>query len=166
MDMPQDPIAFILNEHDRQFEICALLENFVGALEPEPSGGEAASLLAFLTEDLPIHIEDEERDLFPLLGSRRGDDENLSVILDQLVAEHELDRGLVEPIVEGLRRIVEGRDLPDVRRFCMDVHAFSAAMRRHINWENRVVIPLAKKALSEEDRARLAARFAARRERS
>lgn len=165
MKAPRDPIEFILDEHNRQFEICAHLENFVGALESEPSARGATSLLGFLTEDLPVHIEDEELDLFPLLASRRGDDENLTVILDQLVAEHELDRGLVEPIVEDLRHIADGRALSDLRRFCMDVRAFTEAMRRHVNWENRVVIPLAERVLNEEDRAHLAARIAARRQR-
>ena len=51
METLRDPIEFILDEHDRQFEICANLENFVGALESELCAREAASLLAFLTED-------------------------------------------------------------------------------------------------------------------
>ena len=89
METPRDPIAFILDEHDRQFEICDRLENFVGTLESEPSGQEAQSLLAFLTEDLPVHIDDEERDLFPMLASRGYNDQNLNIILEQLAAEHD-----------------------------------------------------------------------------
>ncbi len=164
METPRDPIAFILDEHDRQFEICDRLEDFVGALESEPSGQEAQSLLAFLTEDLPVHIDDEEQDLFPMLASRGYNDQNLNIILEQLAAEHELDRGLVEPIVEELRRIAEGRVPSDLRRLCMEVRAFTEAMRRHINWENRVVVSLARAILSEEDRTRLARRIAERRQ--
>ncbi len=163
METPKDPFAFILDEHDRQFEICARLENFVGTLGSEPCAREAAALLTFLVQDLPVHIEDEERDLFPLLASRRGDDENLTIILDQLVSEHELDRGLVEPIVQDLRHIADGRTPSDIKRFCMDVRAFSEAMRRHINWENRVVIPLAEGILRAQDREHLATRIAERR---
>lgn len=163
METPRDPIAFIQEEHDRQIEICARLENLVNALEFESCARGAESLLGFLTTDLPVHIEDEERDLFPLLASRQADDQNLTIVLDQLVAEHELDRGLVEPIVESLRRIADGRPPADLRRFCMDACAFSEAMRRHINWENRVVIPLARRLLGAEDRAQLALRIAERR---
>ncbi len=160
----QDPIEFILEEHDRQLEICDRLENLINALEFEPCARMAASLLGFLTEDLPAHIEDEEQDLFPMLASQRGNDQDLAIILDQLVSEHELDRSLVEPIVDSLGQIADGRALADSRRFCMDVRAFSVAMRRHINWENRVVLPAAERNLSEKDRARLGARIANRRQ--
>jgi hemerythrin-like domain-containing protein len=163
METLQDPIAFILEEHDRQFEICAHLETLVSASESEPSARWAASLLEFLTKDLPVHIEDEERDLFPMLAARQGDNQDLPVILDQLVLEHELDRGLVEPIVDDLRDVAEGRVLADPTRFDMYVRTFTEAMRRHINWENRVVLPLARRLLSEEDRAHLGGRITDRR---
>ena len=87
MEPLQDPIEFILEEHDRQMEICARLENLIIASESESIARWASSLLDFLTKDLPIHIEDEEQDLFPMLASRREDDQDLPIILDQLVAE-------------------------------------------------------------------------------
>ena len=155
METSQDPIEFILEEHDRQLEVCVRLEDLVSASDSGPKVRWASSLLEYLTKDLPIHIEDEERDLFPLLASRQEHDQDLPVILDQLISEHELDRGLVEPIVEGLRHIAEGGDLADSGRFCMYVQTFTEAMRRHLNWENRVVLPLARRVLSEEDRALL-----------
>jgi hemerythrin-like domain-containing protein len=71
------------------------------------------------------------------------------------MSEHELDRGLIEPIVEDLRHIAEGSVLVDSGRFCMYVRTFTVAMRRHLNWENRVVLPLARRVLSKEDRALL-----------
>lgn len=163
MDPSQDPIEFILEEHDRQLEICGRLESLITASDSEPSAQWAASSLEYLSEDLPVHIEDEERDLFPMLAARREHDQDLPVILDQLVSEHELDRGLVEPIMEDLRHIAEGRILTDSRRFCMYVRTFTEAMRRHLNWENRVVLPLARRVLSEEDRAHLRDRIAGRR---
>jgi hemerythrin-like domain-containing protein len=155
MEPSQDPIEFILEEHDRQLEVCVRLEDLVSASDSDPKAHWAASLLEYLTKDLPIHIEDEERDLFPLLASRQEHDQDLPVILDQLVSEHELDRGLIEPIVEDLRHIAEGSVLVDSGRFCMYVRTFTVAMRRHLNWENRVVLPLARRVLSKEDRALL-----------
>jgi hemerythrin-like domain-containing protein len=155
MEPSQDPIEFILEEHDRQLEVCVRLEDLVSASDSDPKAHWAASLLEYLTKDLPIHIEDEERDLFPLLASRQEHDQDLPVILDQLMSEHELDRGLIEPIVEDLRHIAEGSVLVDSGRFCMYVRTFTVAMRRHLNWENRVVLPLARRVLSKEDRALL-----------
>jgi iron-sulfur cluster repair protein YtfE (RIC family) len=109
MEPSQDPIEFILEEHDRQLEVCALLEDLLATPDSQLQPQSALPLLEYLTKDLPTHIEDEEQDLFPLLASRQVGDPNLPVILDQLVSEHELDLGLVEPIVDDLRNIAEGR---------------------------------------------------------
>jgi hemerythrin-like domain-containing protein len=164
MEPSQDPIEFILEEHDRQLEVCALLEDLLATPDSQLQPQSALPLLEYLTKDLPTHIEDEEQDLFPLLASRQVGDPNLPVILDQLVLEHELDLGLVEPIVDDLRNIAEGRTSADARRFYANVRTFTQATRRHLNWENRVVLPLAQRVLGEEDRSHLASRMAARRQ--
>lgn len=164
MEPLQDPIQFILDEHDRQLEICVRLDDLLTTPDSELQPRRTLSLYEYLTKDLPTHIEDEEQDLFPLLALRQEDNRDLPVILDQLVSEHELDRGLVEPIVEEFRNIAEGRTPADSRRLYMNVRTFTEAMRRHLNWENRVVLPLAQRVLGEEDRSHLAGRFAARRQ--
>lgn len=159
-----DPIDFILKEHDCQFEVCALLKRLLDALESEPRAQWAERVLAYLTEDLPVHIEDEEEDLFPMLASRKGEETEFLTILDQLILEHEFDRGLVEPMLNGVRDIAEGRALADPTRFYMYARTFTEAMRRHLNWENRIVLPLASKILSEEEKAELANRIFGRRQ--
>jgi len=159
-----DPIDFILKEHDRQLEVCALLERLLDALDTEPRAQWAERVFVYLTEDLPIHIEDEEQDLFPALASRKGEEAEFLTILDQLILEHESDRGLVEPLLDGLRDMAEGRVLADPNRFYMYARTFTEAMRRHLNWENRIVLPLANKILSEEEKAELANRFSDRRQ--
>jgi len=45
----------------------------------------------------------------------------------------------------------------------MNVRAFCEMQRRHLNWENRVVLPLAQTLLTEEDKQDLAQRMVARR---
>lgn len=163
MTLSPDPIAFILEQHERQLAICDRLEDLITIPIDQLEARSVHALLDFLTTDLPDHIEDEERDLFPILGARLADDQNLSVILDQLILEHELDRDLVEPIVEGLRLVVDGGDLVDPTVFYASVMTFAEAMRRHLNWENRVILPLAETVLSEDDRLQLGERIAARR---
>lgn len=164
METPQDPIELMLEEHDRQLDICARLETLISSDASEWSKRRAASLLDFLCGDLPVHIKDEERDLFPMLLARQESDQNLAVILDQLVSEHELDHGLIEPIVADLRHIVAGRNPDDRTRFCVQVRTFTEDLRRHLNWENRVVLPLARRVLSAEDRLSLGISMAARRQ--
>ncbi len=162
-DLLDDPIETIRREHDRQFEICGELDDIFNALDLEPVVERARSLQAFLTEDLPRHIEDEEVDLYPALARRCEGDVNVEIILEQLVAEHELDRGLVEPILTELDAIVrEGVPLRRTR-FYMDVCAFVETQRRHLLWENRVVLPLAERLLTAADKQAVARGFAKRR---
>ena len=163
MDSLQDPIAFILDEHERQLEVCDHLEDLMMNPDSEATKSVASAVFVFLTEDLPRHIEDEECDLFPALASRKDSHGDLPVILDQLVSEHELDRGLVEPIVEELRGIVDGQIPAGSKRFCVNARAFTEAMRRHLNWENRIVLPLAEKVLTEQDRREMGRKMADRR---
>jgi hemerythrin-like domain-containing protein len=158
-----DPIQFILQDHDRQLEICSGLEKLISASEAEPIAEWAVSLLSFLTRDLPLHVKDEELDLFPRLTSRRPPESNLGDILDQLVTEHETDKGLADLVIKDLRAIAEGGPPEYPIRFQMNVRAFCEMQRRHLNWENRVVLPLALTLLTEEDKQDLAHRMAARR---
>ena len=158
-----DPIDFILKEHDRQLEICALLERLLDALDTEPRSQWAERVLTYLSEDLPVHIEDEEQDLFPMLASRKGNETEFLTILDQLILEHESDRGLVEPLLDGLQDMAEGGAPADPNRFYMYARTFTEALRRHLNWENRIVLPLAGKLLSDDEKAELGKRLADRR---
>ena len=163
MDALSDPIVFFFEEHERQLEICARLEDLATATDSDSATSSAASLLEFFTKDLPLHIEHEERDLFPLLASRQDHDLDLPVILDQLISEHELDRDLMEPIIQDLRQIAEGLALADARKFHVCARTFTEAMRRHLNWENRVVLPLAERVLGDRDCVNLGRSIAERR---
>ena len=160
---PPDAIDFILREHDRQFEFCGTLEDLVNALDLEPIAAAAETLLSYLGRDLRLHIEDEELDLFPALASHCAEDPRLGEILQQLASEHEADSGLAELLVQDLRAIAEGRPPGHPLRFYMNVRAFCETQRRHLDWENRIVLPLAEKLLTGADRHLLGQRMAARR---
>jgi hemerythrin-like domain-containing protein len=158
-----DPIQFILQDHDRQLELCTRLEELVSASEAEPIAEWGAVLLSFLTRNLPLHVNDEELDLFPRLKLRRPSDSSLDNILDQLVTEHETDTGLAGLVIKDLRAIADGRSSEYPELFRMRVRAYCEMQRRHLNWENRVVLPLAETLLTDADRRELARRMIARR---
>ena len=158
-----DPIGFISWDHERQLEVCGGLEKLVSASPVEPAAEWAVSLLSFLTDQLPLHIQDEELDLFPILISRQAPTSNLGEILEQLLTEHEVDQGLADLVVDDLKAVAKG-DTPDQpQRFQMNVRAYCEMQRRHLNWENRVVLPLAETLLTDADKQDLARRMAARR---
>jgi len=162
-DLSADPIDSIRCDHDKQLEICDELENIVSAVGGKEMVGRASSVLIFFQDDLPLHFEDEETGLFPMLLSRVGEHEDLKAILEQLVSEHELDCGLIEPIITHLESVIEGTASTDAARFRSNVWSFTTALRRHLSWEENVVLPLAEKILTAKDRAALKRRFHERR---
>ena len=158
-----DPLQFIRQEHDRQYEICELLQDLPNHFDGGMDLGLVRSLQEFLRKDLPRHVDDEEIDLFPALSIRCRDHEGLDLILSQLEAEHELDLGLVEPISSELQTIIDTGVPGDPHRLSSNLWTFAETQRRHLLWENRVVLPLAEKYFDQTDREALAAKLAARR---
>ena len=158
-----DPIQYILQDHDRQLEACSDLEMLISASEAEPIADRAVSLLSYLTVDLPRHVKDEELDLFPRVAGRQPPGGNLDDIFGQLITEHESDKVLAELVVADLRSIADGGSPKHPIRFQMNVRAFCEMQRRHLNWENKVVLPLAQTLLTDADRRDLARCMIARR---
>lgn len=140
-----DPIRFILDEHDRQLAICDGLDTLISVMSLEPVADRVGALLHFLTTDLPLHIEDEELDLFPMLRSRCGAQGETGEILDQLATEHEEDRELANLIAADLKALHEGRAPNHPTLFHSNARAFCELQRRHLLWENRLVLPLAER---------------------
>ena len=63
-------IQFIYAEHDRQRIACAALDRLADNLDAADACDNAAFVLDHLETALPLHIADEEQNLFPLLRER------------------------------------------------------------------------------------------------
>ncbi|MFQ5955167.1 MAG: hemerythrin domain-containing protein [Kiloniellales bacterium] len=157
------PLEFILADHERQHCICDDLQGLANESQIGPVTAQARSLLRFLTEDFANHIRDEEEDLFPLLLRRCRPEDGIGEILGQLSSEHELDQDLVDFIIADLERLAGGFRLSNSTRFFNNVRAFAETHRRHLSWENRVVLPLARQRLTADDLAAMGRRMAAHR---
>jgi hemerythrin-like domain-containing protein len=145
------PLAALLAEHDNQYEICLRLENLAEDLDVEPMTTEAAALKAQLTVDLPRHEAFEEQHLFPLLRRRCRPRDKVKSIIARLYSEHARDDTLVEYIADDLELIAGGFRLANPLRLRLNIKSFVAAQRRHLDWENEVVLPLAGRRLTPED---------------
>jgi len=146
-----DPLQLIESEHDRQLEILTRLEQTIKVDDAVEMTRLAASLLVFFTQDLAAHMEHEERGLFPLLKEKCKPSDDLNMILGQLSYEHSLDRDLVEFLVADLEKIAHGHHSAIPSRFYINAQAFTETQRRHIHWENQIVLPLARKRLDQDD---------------
>ena len=161
-----DPLAFIRDDHARQLRMCNLLDAFTEKLEVEPVKPLASALLDYVRGDLPLHTQDEEQDLRPALEKCCEPEDGLDEVLKQLTKEHELNRDLVSFMIEDLEALADGRTLSNPVRLLMNVKEFSETQRQHVTWEERVLLPLARQRLTQEDLAEIGRNMAARREES
>lgn len=158
-----DPIEFIVAEHERQLAVCGVMDRLL--LNPR-HGADRAEIKAvrdYLQQDFPMHIADEEGDLFPLLQCRCPRGDNIQEVFDLLLREHETDRDLNRQVSDDLEVLIAGRAFTDPARFLMGLCVYSETQRRHLAWENAVVLPRARKHLTEEDCFKLGYNMAARR---
>ncbi len=110
-----------------------------------------------------MHTRDEEEDLFPMLRARCLPEDGIAGALAQLSREHALDGDLAGFIRADLEAVAGGHTRSPPLRLSLNARAFAETQRRHIGWENRLVLPLAKKRLTGSDLERLGRAMAARR---
>ena len=158
-----NPLDFLFAEHFRHRELCNLLEEL--ALATRQEALLTREIIAFLSHDMALHVQDEELDLFPLLRLRSTPEDGIERVLSALTAEHAGDRYLASVVVAGLQRaLAEARPIAaqaDLREAMIDL---ARNERRHLALENAIVLPLARRRLAESDFAELAARMLRRRD--
>lgn len=157
------PIDFIVVEHEHQLAVCAVLDRLLRNPRHGAHPAVVETVREYLLHDLPLHIADEEEDLFPLLRRRCPVGDDVEGIFAILHREHEIDQRLNQVVSDDLEIIISGRAFADPARFLMNLFAFVETQRRHLAWENTVVLPRARRHLSVEDCAELGRRMAARR---
>ncbi len=106
------PIEFLFKEHDRLLEILATLELLAHDCTADSAPENAALVLGYLEHEMPLHIADEEEDLFPLLTRRCAPEDEIDELVALLSSEHETDEKHYLALLAPLRAIVNGRPPP------------------------------------------------------
>lgn len=159
----REPIEFIRADHYRQRQVCAVLDDIARHAEPENESEAARLVLNYLERQLPLHIADEEQDLFDRLRARCLPEDNIEDVLGNLHGEHARDEQLAQGLLAALRQIADGTPPPDTAVFRRIAASFSETHRRHIAWENDFLLPLARRRLRPADMAAFGRAMAARR---
>ncbi|MBL4615653.1 MAG: hemerythrin domain-containing protein [Magnetovibrio sp.] len=159
-----EPIEYIFADHCRQRDLCNALQELAvrsasTVIGPQP----AQVILSCLKHDLPLHIEDEEKDLFPLLLKRAEPQDKIEDIIRLLGSEHQRDRELVNEVTIGLKEIAAGQPLSEPSAFRTAAEVLASSHMSHMNWENAVVLELARRRLGADDQQAMAQNMAARR---
>ncbi|WP_156812028.1 hemerythrin domain-containing protein [Robiginitomaculum antarcticum] len=161
-DLLKDPLLWFFAEHHKHRQICQKLTEHAGSVVLD--AGLVKEILIFLQDEMPLHIIDEEDDLFPLLRRRCEPEDRLERTLGQLSGEHAADLDIGKNVIRVLENALEsGRGLGTSRESKAVIEEFCRAQRNHIALENAVVLPIARARLTKEDQKSLGKRLAARR---
>ena len=152
---PQNPVDVIAAAHHVHAQICDQLEAIADGLPDEVNSRLAANAAASLRYELPLHHLDEEQGLFPLLEKRAKPRDNITEILQPLVREHASDEGFAEELAEVLCEIGRGERVENPNMVGYMLRGFFENYRRHLCWENTLVLPLARSRLTPDDLAAL-----------
>ncbi len=158
----REPVDYIFADHFRQRTLCRVLDEIADETGWDLEKVEAAN--RFLGEDFALHIADEEEDLFPLLQRRTGPEEEIGDFIDQLCEDHERNGADADRIRGSLTMVLEqgGADLP-AQDFRDLLRRFSADEKRHLIFENAIILPFARARLTADDLKNFGKRMAARR---
>lgn len=162
LELLAEPLDWFFAEHFRHRQFCRLVNEV--AMAHVFDGERITRLVEFLRNDLPLHIIDEEQDLFPLLRRRVLPEDEVEQALGMLSAEHKADAVLAQQVRDCLedclaRQAAPGMD-PAARKV---LQGFAAQELRHLALENAVVLPIARLRLSPHDLEGMSRRLAARR---
>jgi hemerythrin-like domain-containing protein len=168
-DLPsitRNPLDIIAYAHAHQMEMCDAMERIADGLPDEVDRRLCAQVAACLVFDLPLHHHDEESALFPLLRQRALPDDGIDHILERLAFEHHSDNDFASEIAEMLEVLGQGGKArnPDMLGYML--RGFFERYRRHVHWENALVMPLARLRLTGADLQQLAAMMESNRHQS
>ncbi|MDH3475024.1 MAG: hemerythrin domain-containing protein [Rhodospirillales bacterium] len=159
----REPIDYLYAEHFRQRLLCKLLDEISFDPEAREVMRHAAIILSYLEHDLPNHIADEEEELFPRLLARCRPEDRIERVQRLLSEEHARDDTLSSSLLKELRSLTAGSPLGRPDLFARATAAFSETQRRHLAWEDELVLPLARERLTADDLLSMGRSMAARR---
>ncbi len=162
-----EPLEMLLGCHrriEKQLETLKRLRAHIEAHGVDPEATTAAqAVLKYFVQAAVNHLEDEERDVFPLLEKRivdPGEASRFKAFRDSLEADHRTLEDAWARIRKPLEGIAEGltRALP-----AADIQAFVDAYSSHILAEESALTEFMNRWLDDRDRQELGRAMAARR---
>ena len=153
------PIAVLKHCHDKIRRQLATLLKLAANLAEHGGTIEAAqaaqAVLKYFNKAAPLHHDDEEHDLLPMLqATARGEDAALlRALVPELLAEHKQMEQAWGDLQRQLDAIVNGA----VALSAEAVRDFEAAYQAHMTKEESVLAPMAKRLFSPAQMAQLGA---------
>jgi hypothetical protein len=147
----QEPLARIAETLKTKRWICDLVESVADSL-PEPSSLICLRAACVLRNDLPLYFADAGRCLLPQLRVRHSGSNWIMRMLEQIEADHVQLEVSIDEVADLLERIGSGKARHQERVVAgYALRCFFEGLRRHISWEQNLILPLANESLTAED---------------
>ena len=146
-----DPISWLERDHAAHAALCDQLEAIADSLPDDIDPKLCHQVLEALGEELFTHHRDEEDGLFPLLEKRALPGDNVREHLAQLSLEHATDESFANELSEVLSECARGGRPANPNMLGYMLRGFFESYRRHLHWENTVLLPLARERLTGRD---------------
>lgn len=146
-----DPLGVLSEEHALQNELCDLLETIANQLPQQFDTNLAAVAVSILETGLPRHMQLEEEAFFPLLRERLPEGHPLHAVMLCIEQEHDRDEAALIEICDTLRDAVECSTPANPEMLGCLLRGFFEIQRRHIAWEDTVILPVARQVFTPAD---------------
>jgi hemerythrin-like domain-containing protein len=157
LEATTDTLLAVDYDHALKLQFCNLLEGIADLLPGRVDHSAANGAIKVLESGFRPHVELEEQILFPLLRRRLPDDSLLVHICAQLEKEHGRDTDFAHEIAEALHPLSKDSDAANPEMLGYMLRGFFEGQRRHIDWENKVIISLARGSFQQPDHAEMRA---------
>lgn len=155
-----NPLDFIHEDHLRERQICAMLDRIATAAAADPD--DLSHVREYLAGELPLHLEDEEEDLFPLLRRACEPEDEIGKAIERLTADHGHAAEDTPRVIADLDALLTSGASPGPEMQARFLR-FAAQARRHLILENAIILPFARLRLTGRDLETLCLRMAQRR---
>jgi hypothetical protein len=150
------PIDVLYAAHERLRRGCGAVRAFCEDPDLWSRTDYAAPLYRYFAHELPLVMADEEEGLMPALGRHLRGDPCFEEILGRVMMEHERDRQLGPDFLRALGTLARGGRILDGCRFSTRGLALARTTEAHSAFEEREVLPLARRFLDPRDHRALA----------
>lgn len=156
------PLSYLQKEQLRQIKICNFYlksEVFSALCEGEVKDW-IMFLDLFLSVQFPLHIQDEQECLFPLLfKGAAAQEKEIGETIRYICKEHKFEKGLTEFVMEDLSTLKKGRMLINPLRLELNLTTLLKGLANHAHWEIERFLPLAEEKLDNADLEKIASRM-------
>ena len=150
-ELRPDPLRFLQNRYQDELALCDELEAIADSLPHAVNKLDCLDAVNRIRTCGRVHSEYDTKCLFPLLRKRAGVSAGLFSKLDRLEHQHMDDEDWASEIADTLESLVAGSHRLEPETIAYMLRGYFQGLRRHIAFEQDIVLPIASATLNGTD---------------